>query len=93
MIPRPKHLSRRRFLTWLGGASLLPLLPGVPAGANPAGILTRPIPSSGEAIPAVTCAIPATTRVEHMVQNMGAAYGALPDEALRRRMLADFAVA
>ncbi|ACL72152.1 aldo/keto reductase [Thioalkalivibrio sulfidiphilus HL-EbGr7] len=53
MIPRPKHLSRRRFLTWLGGASLLPLLPGVPAGANPAEILTRPIPSSGEALPVI----------------------------------------
>lgn len=43
--------------------------------------------------PAVTCAIPATTRVEHMVQNMGAAYGELPDEPLRLRMLADFVAA
>lgn len=37
--------------------------------------------------PAVTCAIPATTRVEHMRENMGAARGRLPDEATRKRML------
>jgi len=33
--------------------------------------------------PAVTCAIPATSRVDHMRQNMGAAHGRLPDAALR----------
>ncbi|MDL0430499.1 aldo/keto reductase [Marinobacter sp. TBZ242] len=36
--------------------------------------------------PAVTCAIPATTRVEHMKENMGALYGTLPDEQQRRQM-------
>jgi len=36
--------------------------------------------------PAVTCAIPATTRVDHVRENMAAATGPLPDEALRRRM-------
>jgi diketogulonate reductase-like aldo/keto reductase len=36
--------------------------------------------------PAVTCAIPATTRVDHVRENMAAATGTLPDEALRRRM-------
>lgn len=36
--------------------------------------------------PAVTCAIPATTRVDHVQENMRAAYGRLPDEALRQRM-------
>ncbi|RKR07294.1 diketogulonate reductase-like aldo/keto reductase [Kushneria sinocarnis] len=36
--------------------------------------------------PALTCAIPATTRVEHMQENMGALHGRLPDEAQRRRM-------
>jgi diketogulonate reductase-like aldo/keto reductase len=41
--------------------------------------------------PAVTCAIPATSRVDHMEENMGAAHGAMPDAALRRRMAADFA--
>lgn len=37
--------------------------------------------------PAVTCAIPATSRVDHMLENMGAAYGRLPDPALRKRMI------
>lgn len=37
--------------------------------------------------PAVTCAIPATTRVEHMKENMGAAQGELPDTKMRRQML------
>lgn len=37
--------------------------------------------------PAVTCAIPATTRVEHMRENMGASYGFLPEESQRARML------
>ncbi len=37
--------------------------------------------------PAVTCAIPATTRVDHMRENLQAARGELPDRALRRRML------
>tara|TARA_R110002126_G_scaffold7828_31_gene37921 strand:- start:2986 stop:3939 length:954 start_codon:yes stop_codon:yes gene_type:complete len=36
--------------------------------------------------PAVTCAIPATSRVDHMRENMGALYGRLPDAALRARM-------
>jgi diketogulonate reductase-like aldo/keto reductase len=36
--------------------------------------------------PAVTCAIPATTSVDHVRENMAAATGVMPDEALRRRM-------
>jgi diketogulonate reductase-like aldo/keto reductase len=40
--------------------------------------------------PAVTCAIPATRQVSHMMQNMAAGRGDLPDEALRRRMVSDF---
>jgi len=36
--------------------------------------------------PAVTCAIPATSQVAHLRQNMDAARGPIPDEALRRRM-------
>ncbi|WP_326538561.1 aldo/keto reductase [Pseudorhodoferax sp.] len=36
--------------------------------------------------PAVTCAIPATSQVAHLRQNMDAAHGPLPDAALRRRM-------
>lgn len=38
--------------------------------------------------PAVTCAIPATSRVDHMIENMGALKGRLPDENMRRRMVA-----
>ncbi len=38
--------------------------------------------------PAVTCAIPATTRVDHVRENMGAAYGRVPDAAMRARMVA-----
>jgi diketogulonate reductase-like aldo/keto reductase len=37
--------------------------------------------------PAVTCAIPATTRVDHMRENMGAALGRLPDPETRERMI------
>jgi diketogulonate reductase-like aldo/keto reductase len=37
--------------------------------------------------PAVTCAIPATSRVDHMAENMGALYGPLPDQAMRARMI------
>lgn len=36
--------------------------------------------------PAITCAIPATTQLEHMRENMGALYGSLPDKSLRQRM-------
>ena len=39
--------------------------------------------------PAVTCAIPATGNVAHVLENMAAASGPLPDEALRRRMALD----
>ena len=36
--------------------------------------------------PAVTCAIPATSSVAHVRQNLGAARGVMPDAALRERM-------
>jgi diketogulonate reductase-like aldo/keto reductase len=36
--------------------------------------------------PAITCAIPATSQVAHMRENMGAGQGRLPDPELRRRM-------
>jgi diketogulonate reductase-like aldo/keto reductase len=38
--------------------------------------------------PAVTCAIPATTRVDHVLENVGAAAGRLPGQAMRARMTA-----
>jgi diketogulonate reductase-like aldo/keto reductase len=37
--------------------------------------------------PAVACVIPATTRVDHMRENMGAAYGRLPDPEMRESMI------
>jgi diketogulonate reductase-like aldo/keto reductase len=37
--------------------------------------------------PAVTCAIPATTKLHHMQDNMAAGFGQLPDATLRKRMV------
>lgn len=37
--------------------------------------------------PAITCAIPATSQIAHMQENMGAGRGRLPDQAMRKRML------
>ena len=39
--------------------------------------------------PLVTCAIPATSQAAHMVENIGALYGRLPDPDMRKRMIAD----
>jgi diketogulonate reductase-like aldo/keto reductase len=36
--------------------------------------------------PAVTCAIPATSKVKHLVDNMHGGVGRLPDQAMRERM-------
>ncbi len=76
-------------------------------GSLPDRVAGRPLPDWAPAIgatswaqvllkfivshPAVTCAIPATSRVDHMRENMGAARGPLPDADLRRRMAADLA--
>jgi aryl-alcohol dehydrogenase-like predicted oxidoreductase len=40
--------------------------------------------------PAVTCVIPATSKVKHLVDNMGAGRGRLPDATMRARMVAYF---
>jgi len=37
--------------------------------------------------PAVTCAIPATSKPAHATENMAASRGRMPDEAMRRRMI------
>ncbi len=37
--------------------------------------------------PAVTCAIPMTSKLKHMQDNMGASYGSLPDAAMRTKMI------
>src|SRR5438094_542695 len=39
--------------------------------------------------PLATCAIPATSKSAHMIENMGALYGRLPDAELRKRMAND----
>jgi diketogulonate reductase-like aldo/keto reductase len=38
--------------------------------------------------PAAACAIPATTRVDHVRENMSTAIGQLSDGAMRARMIA-----
>ena len=38
--------------------------------------------------PAVTCVIPATSKPQHLLDNVGAGIGALPDAAVRRKMTA-----
>jgi diketogulonate reductase-like aldo/keto reductase len=40
--------------------------------------------------PAVTCVIPATSRPEHMQDNLQAGLGPMPDAAMRERMARDF---
>jgi len=40
--------------------------------------------------PAVTCAIPATRQPAHLIENMGAGVGRLPDAAMRQRMIQYF---
>jgi diketogulonate reductase-like aldo/keto reductase len=36
---------------------------------------------------AVTCVIPGTSNPQHLIENMGAAYGRLPDEKTRKKMV------
>lgn len=40
--------------------------------------------------PAVTCAIPATSKLRHLDDNLEAGVGVLPDSAMRRRMASEF---
>jgi len=40
--------------------------------------------------PAVTCIIPATSKVHHMQDNMAAGFGRLPDASMRKRMVQYF---
>ena len=41
--------------------------------------------------PAVTCVIPATSKPQHMIDNLGAGFGNIPDPSMRRRMAEYFA--
>lgn len=40
--------------------------------------------------PAVTCVIPGTSKPHHMVDNMAAGFGRLPDEKMRQQMVSHF---
>jgi diketogulonate reductase-like aldo/keto reductase len=40
--------------------------------------------------PAVTCAIPATSKLHHMADNLGAGFGSMPDMATRKKMASFF---
>ena len=41
--------------------------------------------------PAVTCVIPATSKLHHMIDNLGAGFGKMPDPPMRTRMAEYFA--
>jgi hypothetical protein len=38
--------------------------------------------------PAVTCVTPATSQAKNMLDNIGGGIGRMPDEAMRKRMIA-----
>jgi diketogulonate reductase-like aldo/keto reductase len=80
LVNRP---FRQQQLFRLFGHHPLPAWAGEIGCANWAQFLLKFIVSH----PAVTCAIPATSRVDHMAENMGALYGPLPDQPMRERMV------
>ncbi len=69
-----RRVERHRLPNWAGEI----------AAANWARFLLKFIVSH----PAITCAIPATSQVAHVIENLGAATGTLPDAVMRRRMAA-----
>ena len=77
---RARHETRRYGL----GCRVRPAMAQEIGCANWAQFLLKFVVSH----PAVTCAIPATSRVDHLQENMGAAHGPLPDQAMRARMIA-----
>ena len=40
--------------------------------------------------PSITCTIPATSRKDHMKENMQALYGDIPNEEQRNRLIKEF---
>ncbi len=74
---------RRGELTERLGGKPLPSLAEEIGCAHWPGFLLKFIVSH----PAVTCAIPATSRVDHMIENMSAMHGVQPDAAMRERMI------
>lgn len=81
IVNRP--FQRGALIDRLQGRPLPPFAAEIGA-ANWAQILLKWI----AAHPAVTCAIPATTRVDHMTENMEAGRGRMPDAKLRKKISA-----
>ncbi|MBA3894013.1 MAG: aldo/keto reductase [Gemmatimonadales bacterium] len=69
-----RHVERHRLPSWSGEIG----------AASWAQLLLKFIVSH----PAVTCAIPATAKVAHVVENMRAGAGVFPEPAMRRRIAA-----
>ena len=76
-----RPFQRKRLIRRLAGTPLPPWAAEIGA-ASWAQFLLKFIISH----PAITCAIPATTRVDHVRENLAAAREPLPDETMRRRM-------
>ncbi|MEQ8229252.1 MAG: aldo/keto reductase [Rhodospirillales bacterium] len=76
-----RPFQRGALIDRLQGRPLPPFAAEIGAGSWPQ-VLLKFIVSH----PAVTCAIPATSRVDHMRENMGAARGPMPDAAMRREL-------
>ena len=76
-----RPFQRGALIDRLQGRPLPPFATEIGAGSWPQ-VLLKFIVSH----PAVTCAIPATSRVDHMRENMGAARGPMPDATMRREL-------
>ena len=76
-----RPFQRGRLPDWLAGHPL-------PGWAREIGVSTWPqfLLKFIISHPAVTAAIPATRRVDHVRENKSAAFGSMPDAAMRRRM-------
>ncbi|HSG65864.1 MAG TPA: twin-arginine translocation signal domain-containing protein [Gammaproteobacteria bacterium] len=81
-------LSRRRFIASSAAATVAVMGPGMLAAQSPC-MAQRPIPRTGKLRnPGVTSVLAATSNPVHMLDNARAGMGRLPDEVLRRRMVA-----
>ena len=79
--------GRSRTARWCGGCGTRRCPPGPPEIQcdSWAEVLLKFVVSH----PAVTCVIPATSDATHLVANMAAARGSMPDASLRKRIAAD----
>jgi diketogulonate reductase-like aldo/keto reductase len=77
-----------------GGGSLLRSLSGTPlpswAGEIECDSWAQVLLKYVVSHPAITCAIPGTSRPKHMADNCRAGMGVMPDEAMRKRMVASW---